>query len=128
MGRKRYGDDFKIEAVRQVTVGGDSVPKVAERLGVTTNSLYKWIRILGESPERSAQIRADEAVNQCNRRENHAPSHVVTAEGCMHIRLPIVVAGSQTRFSCCCEVSWTGRVSVLGAIIEWTLPHRQRLG
>ena len=69
MSRKRYGDDFKIEAVRQVTVGGHSVPEVAERLGVTTNSLYKWIRIHGESPERAAQIRADQAENQRLKKE-----------------------------------------------------------
>ncbi len=57
--------------MRQVTVGGHSVPEVAERLGVgvTTNSLYKWVRVYGESPERAAQIRADQAENQRLKKE-----------------------------------------------------------
>jgi transposase len=36
---KRYTEEFKIEAVKQVTERGYSVQDVAERLGVTTNSV-----------------------------------------------------------------------------------------
>lgn len=43
---KRYTDEFKVEAVRQVTERGHSVADVAGRLGVTTHSLYAWIRSL----------------------------------------------------------------------------------
>lgn len=43
---KRYTDEFKIEAVRQVTERGHSVADVAERLGVTTHSLYAWLKRL----------------------------------------------------------------------------------
>ena len=39
---KRYTEEFKIEAVKQVTDRGYSVNKVAERLGITTKSLYNW--------------------------------------------------------------------------------------
>ena len=41
---KRYTDEFKLEAVRQVTERGHSVADVAERLGTTTHSLYAWTR------------------------------------------------------------------------------------
>ncbi len=34
MSSKRYPEEFKIEAVKQVTVAGHSVAEVAERLGV----------------------------------------------------------------------------------------------
>jgi len=34
MSGKRYAEEFKIEAVRQVTDRGYSAPGVAERLGV----------------------------------------------------------------------------------------------
>ena len=44
MSRKRYPEEFKIEAVKQVTGAGYSAYDVAERLGTTTNSLYSWIR------------------------------------------------------------------------------------
>lgn len=45
---KRYGEEFKIEAVKQVTERGYSVAEVAERLGTTTHSLYAWLRRYGE--------------------------------------------------------------------------------
>jgi len=40
----RYTDEFKIEAVRQVTQNGYSVKETAERLGVHPDSLKKWVR------------------------------------------------------------------------------------
>ncbi len=42
MNWKRYTEEFKIEAVKQITERGYLVSEVAERLGVTTNSLYSW--------------------------------------------------------------------------------------
>ncbi len=42
--RKRFTQEFKQDAVSQVTEKGFPVAEVAERLGVSTNSLYKWIR------------------------------------------------------------------------------------
>ncbi|KOB49828.1 transposase, partial [Xanthomonas arboricola] len=48
MSSKRYTDEFKIEAVRQVTDRGFKVAEVAERLGVTTHSLYAWLRRFGK--------------------------------------------------------------------------------
>ncbi|WP_435574997.1 IS3 family transposase [Acinetobacter schindleri] len=41
---KRYPEEFKIEAVKQVTEKGHSVAEVASRLGTTTHSLYAWIK------------------------------------------------------------------------------------
>jgi len=49
MSGKRYTDEFKIEAVRQVTDRGYSVAEVADRLGVTTHSLYAWVNKLGSN-------------------------------------------------------------------------------
>jgi transposase len=39
---KRYTEEFKIEAVKQITDRGYSVQEVAERLGISTKSLYHW--------------------------------------------------------------------------------------
>lgn len=44
MSSKRYSEEFKVEAIKQVTDRGRPVAEVAERLGVTSHSLYKWIR------------------------------------------------------------------------------------
>ena len=59
MSSKRYPDEFKIEAVKQVVDCGHSVADVAGRLGMTTHSLYAWIKKFGpESVEHNAK--ADE--------------------------------------------------------------------
>lgn len=48
MTSKRYTEEFKIEAVKQVTDRGYSVAEVAGRLGTTTHSLYAWMKRYGE--------------------------------------------------------------------------------
>ena len=59
MSSKRYPEEFKIEAVRQVTERGYSVTEVAGRLGTTTHSLYAWIKKYG--PEAATyQARSNE--------------------------------------------------------------------
>ena len=47
MTQKRYPEEFKIEAVRQVTQRGHSVAEVAGRLGVSRFSLHKWMQEQG---------------------------------------------------------------------------------
>ena len=42
MSNQRFTPEFKDEAVRQVVERGYRVAEVAERLGVSTNSLHKW--------------------------------------------------------------------------------------
>lgn len=44
MSGKRYPEEFKIEAVKQVIDRGHSVSSVATRLDITTHSLYAWIK------------------------------------------------------------------------------------
>ncbi len=43
MSTQRFTPEFKAEAVRQVVERGYSVAEIAERLGVSTHSLYKWV-------------------------------------------------------------------------------------
>ncbi len=69
MSRRRYTEEFKVAAVRQVTIEGHSIPNVANRLGVTTKSLYDWKKLYGESRERAAEIKADQAENQRLKKE-----------------------------------------------------------
>jgi len=62
MSGKRYTEEFKIEAVKQVTDRGYSVLDVADRLGVTTKSLYEWIKRYGDNAEQyqAAKHKEDE--------------------------------------------------------------------
>jgi transposase len=57
MSHQRYSPEFKDEAVRQVTERGHSVQEVAARLGVSSHSLYRWVK-----PVRPSKVeeRADE--------------------------------------------------------------------
>ncbi len=47
MSGKRYPEEFKTEAVKQVVDRGYSVSRVATRLDITTHSLYAWIKKYG---------------------------------------------------------------------------------
>ena len=51
MSGKRYTEEFKVEAVKQVTDRGYSIADVAKRLGVTTKSLYDWVNRYGANAE-----------------------------------------------------------------------------
>lgn len=61
MSHKRYPEEFKIEAVKQVTVAGHSVADVAQRLGTTTHSLYAWIKRYGPDSAEHQQKSDDAA-------------------------------------------------------------------
>jgi len=54
MKGKRYTDEFKKEAVKQVTDRGYSVSDVAKRLGTTTHRLYLWLKKYGDPSPRQA--------------------------------------------------------------------------
>ena len=56
MSSKRYTEEFKIEAVAQVTQRGYSVLEVADRLGVTNKSLYDWIKKYGDQGEQHKTV------------------------------------------------------------------------
>lgn len=42
MGTRNFSDDFKRDAVAQITERGYRVAEVSKRLGVSAHSLYVW--------------------------------------------------------------------------------------
>ena len=44
MVSKRFTEEFKLEAIKQITEKHYSVAEVSSRLGVSTHSLYAWIK------------------------------------------------------------------------------------
>ena len=52
MSNQRYSAEFRDEAVRQVVDRGYSVKEVSERLGVSSHSLYKWVRAVKPGAEK----------------------------------------------------------------------------
>jgi transposase len=49
MSGKRYPEEFKIQAVKQVVDKGYTMTDVAKRLGVTYKSLYDWVQKYSKS-------------------------------------------------------------------------------
>ena len=69
MSSKRYTEEFKIEAVKQVTDRGHSAVEVANRLGITANSLRAWVKMYGQGPEHAGKINDQQAEINRLRRE-----------------------------------------------------------
>ena len=44
MGKPMFTEEFKIDAIKQITERGYSVADVSKRLGVSTHSPYGWIK------------------------------------------------------------------------------------
>ena len=65
MSSKRYTDEFKTEAVKQVLERGHPVAQVAHRLGVNKHSLYEWVqrtqRLGTEAPTDAETTRRESA-------------------------------------------------------------------
>ena len=60
----RYTDEFKQEAVNQVAVHGYPVSEVSHRLGISTKSLYVWIKKFSkprQQRENESDLRAENA-------------------------------------------------------------------
>ncbi len=49
--RKRYTDEFKSEAAKQVIEYGPSVRDVSGRLGISIDSMHAWVRHQRRSPQ-----------------------------------------------------------------------------
>lgn len=61
MGTGNFTDDFKRDAVAQITERGYPAKEVSERLGVSTHSLYAWkhkfAKAVSGDTEKDAEIR-----------------------------------------------------------------------
>ena len=60
MGKANFNDDFKRDAVAQITERGYPVAKVSQRLGVSPHSLYAWKRKFSQpsgGDDKDAEIR-----------------------------------------------------------------------
>ena len=68
MGTINYSDEFKRDAVHQITVRGYPVREVSKRLGVSTHSLCKWLKLFAEPVLKSNGV-DHEAENRRLKRE-----------------------------------------------------------
>ena len=64
MSTKRYTEEFKIEAVKQVTERGHPVAEVAERLGTSPYSVYQWLKVYGKPATQQVEAQSLSAENR----------------------------------------------------------------
>ncbi|GAA0613449.1 hypothetical protein GCM10008943_30990 [Paenochrobactrum glaciei] len=55
MGKGNFTDEFKLDAIQQITERGYSVADVSRRLDVSTHSLYSWMKRNNASEKAAAQ-------------------------------------------------------------------------
>lgn len=61
MSTVRFTEEFKFEAVKQITEHQRPVADVAKRLGVSTHSLYAWVKRYGKSAPQREQDSSEAA-------------------------------------------------------------------
>ena len=76
MGTSNYSDEFKRDAVHQITVRGYPIREVPRRLGVSTYSLYKWLKLFGESNPWTC-VRSQGCVDGSRTRDNSIQSRML---------------------------------------------------
>lgn len=70
MRAKRYSSEFKTEAIRQVVERGYSVREVAGRIGVSVNTLHKWVKSSRPASKEASELEKIRLENQKLRAEN----------------------------------------------------------
>ena len=60
MGKVKFSDDFKRDAVHQITERGYPVTEVSQRLGVSQHSLYAWKKKFSQPSDGSDDDQAAE--------------------------------------------------------------------
>ena len=60
--RRRFTEEFKLEAVKQVVDRGFGVADISKRWGVSAHSLYRWIHKYG-IPAEQRLVQDDQAAN-----------------------------------------------------------------
>jgi transposase len=56
MGMSNYSDEFKRDAVQQIWVREYPVREVSQRLGVSSHSLYKWMKLFTEPASKASGV------------------------------------------------------------------------
>ena len=61
MSKQYFTDEFKIEAVKQITERGRPVADVARAIGVSSHSLYAWLKQYGKPADQQHEESALQA-------------------------------------------------------------------
>ncbi len=70
MANGRFTEEFKEEAVKQVKERGYKVSEVSKRLGISTHSLYKWLKQVRGSNGRHGRDKPEDLRQENQRLKN----------------------------------------------------------
>jgi len=88
----RFADEFKQRSLAQVVERGYAVGEVAERLGISTKSLYTWKAQFAKSPRVRSEVAAQATVI---RRLNRQLARVTEERTILKSATAYFVGGSQ---------------------------------
>lgn len=91
MGTSIYSDEFKCDAVQQMRVRGYPVREVSRRLGVSSRSLYQWMKLFAEPAPKTAVM--DQGAE--NRRLKRELARVTEARDILKKGEPWIAIGSR---------------------------------
>ena len=98
MGKPNFSDEFKRDAVAQITERGYPVAEVSQRLGVSAHSLYAWKRQLGR------QVSGDSGKDAEIRQLKRELARVTEERDILKMR-PRISPGMQREIRVCCRAS-----------------------
>ena len=81
MGKPNFSEDFKRDAVHQITVRGYPVREVSDRLCVSTYSLYKWMKLYAKAALQASSVDHEAENRRLKRELEHDPECVMAHWG-----------------------------------------------
>ena len=81
MSSTKFSDDFKRDAVAQITDRGYPVREVAERLGVSQYSLYSWKKKFAKASSGDAEKEAEKPGRMCSTTSRCSTTRSVNTPG-----------------------------------------------
>jgi transposase len=77
MSTNKFTDEFKRDAVAQVVDRGYSVREVAERLGISTKSIYTWQRLFSRPTKVVQEVDTQADEQTVHQRDESGQPHVI---------------------------------------------------
>lgn len=87
MGKPNFSDEFKRDAVVQITERGYPVAEVSQRLGVSPHSLYAWKRRFGK--DASGDLGKGAEIRQLKRELARVTEERDILENCLGLGPPV---------------------------------------
>ena len=104
MGNAKFSDDFKRDAVHQIVDQGYPVAEVSQRLGVSTHSLYTWVKRFSKQVDSSGEDECAAEIRRLKRELARVTEERDILKNCPGL-WPACARWKQSRL-CLCHGGW----------------------